>query len=106
MEIAKKTKWSIKTATMVGALRVGSEVSSICSKTARKLDPPPNKKRRVRERRRGVIIQSVPSGKWQVRWACGESEEMSPGVIKNEGEPTAETMEQVAKLLSILDPGK
>ena len=80
---------------MVATLRIGSEVSSICSKTAKMIAPPPGKKRRVRERVYGVIMRSLDSGKWEVQWAGGDIEAVSPGSLKNEGEPTPETEEMV-----------
>lgn len=75
---------------MPSLLRVGSEVSSKKSKTGRLMEPPPGKKRKVRERVYGVIMSSV-EGMWEVQWAGGEVEMMPPASLKNEGEPTEET---------------
>ena len=77
---------------MPALLRVGSEVSSATSKTARLISPPPGKKRRVRERVYGVIMRSMPSGAWEVQWAGQEVESIHPSKLKHEGEPTDETM--------------
>ena len=80
---------------MPSSLRRGSEVSSISSKTARLVAPPANKKRRVRERVYGVIMDSTVDGKWEVQWAGGDVEAISPGSLKNEGEPSPETEDMV-----------
>ena len=84
---------------MPSSLRRGSEVSSIASKKA-KLVTVPNKKRRVRERLYGIIIGSTEDGKWKVKWASGEVEDLAPGSLKNEGEPTAETEEIVQQYIA------
>ena len=86
---------SIKKRKMPSTLRVGSEVSSICSKTARMVGPAPGKKRKTRERVYGVIMRSLDSGKWEVQWAGGEIEALAPGSLKNEGAPTPETENMV-----------
>lgn len=80
---------------MPSTLRVGSEVSSITSKTARLLDPPPGKKRRVRERVFGVITRSLENGKWEVKWESGEVEAMPPSNLKMEAAPTDETRSMI-----------
>ena len=80
---------------MPATLRVGSEVSSVCSQRARLMDAAPGKTRRVRERLYGVIMRSLPSGMWEVHWAGGEIEELFPKNLRNEGEPTSETMDLV-----------
>ena len=80
---------------MPALLRPGSEVSSTSSKTAKFLDPPPGKKRRVRERVYGVIMRSLENGMWEVQLAGGGVEEFSPRSLKCEGEPTQETLELV-----------
>ena len=84
---------------MPSTLRVGSEVSSICSKTARMVGPAPGKKRKTRERVYGVIMRSLDSGKWEVQWAGGQYEALAPGSLKNEGEPTPETEDMVRTYL-------
>ena len=90
---------TIKKRKMPSSLRVGSEVSSICSKTARMIGPPPGKKRKTRERVYGVIMRSLESGKWEVQWAGGGYEALAPGSLKNEGGPTTETEDIVKKYL-------
>ena len=80
---------------MPALLRVGSEVSSATSKTARLISPPPGKKRRVRERVYGIIMRSMPSGAWEVQWAGQEVESIHPSKLKHEGEPMDETMSMV-----------
>ena len=94
-EFHKKTGIEQKNEKMPSTLRVGSEVSSMCSRTARLIDAPANKRRRVRERVYGIIMRSLTGGKWEVKWAAGEVEEMSPGNLKREGDPTPQTMELV-----------
>ena len=89
--ITKKLGDSIKKKTMPATLRIGSEVSSVTSSTSRLVDPPPGKKRRVRERVYGVIMRSVVGGMWEVRWASGAVECISPKKLKLEGNPTPET---------------
>ena len=80
---------------MPSLLRIGCEVSSISSKTARVLDAPPGKKRKVRERVYGLIVSSLPNGKWKVQWAAGGVEDVSRRILKLEGPPTPETMKMV-----------
>ena len=80
---------------MPATLRVGSEFSSVCFQRARLVDAAPEKTRRVRERLYGVIMRSLPSGKWEVHWAGGKIEEVFPKNLKNEGERTSETMDLV-----------
>ena len=43
----------------------------------------------------GVIMDSTVDGKWEVQWAGGDVEAMSPGSLKNEGEPSPETEDMV-----------
>jgi hypothetical protein len=38
---------------------------------------------------------STVDGKWEVQWAGGDVEAMSPGSLKNEGGPCAETEDMV-----------
>ena len=80
---------------MPALLRVGSYVSSLNSKTASWLPLPEGKKRRVRERVFGVIVNSVQGGKWEVLWDSLEVEELAPGVLKRETDPTPDTLEIV-----------
>ena len=103
-----KTLHFTKKRKMPSTLRVGSEVSSICSKTARMVGPAPGKKRKTRERVYGVIMRSLDSGKWEVQWAGGQYEvqwaggqyeALAPGSLKNEGEPTPETEDMVRTYL-------
>ena len=97
--VHKKAALRIKTWKMPSTLRVGSEVSSICSKTARMVGPAPGKKRKTRERVYGVIMRSLESGKWEVQWAGGQYEALAPGSLKKEGEPTPETEDIVKRYL-------
>ena len=59
------------------------------------LDPPPGRKRRVRERKFGVIMRSLADGKWEIQWDGGEIEALATGSLKNEGAPDAETENMV-----------
>ena len=87
----KKTFDSTKKTTMPARLRIGSEVSSVASRQSKLIDPPPGKKRRVRERVYGIIMRSMVGGLWEVRWATGAVESISPNNLKLEGDPSPET---------------
>ena len=76
--------------------RVGSEVSSKTSKFARKVDPPPGGKRRVRERIYGVIVRSLPENRWEVKWGEGQIESMHVNQLKHVREATPRTLEIAA----------
>ena len=79
--------------------RVGSEVSSKKSKYC-KLVTETGKKRKVRERVRGVIVRSLPDEMWEVQWANGEMESIHPKNLRHEGEPNPGT-ERVVRRLAI-----
>ena len=76
-------------------LRLGTEVSSIASRTAKSIDPPPGKKRKRRERVYGIIVRSVADKIWEVLWSRGEVEECFSSTLKFEGEATEETLDVV-----------
>ena len=79
---------------MPSTLRIGSEVSSIASRTAPFLPPAPGKRRRQRQRVYGVIQRSLPNNKWEVLWGNGEKEECAPGTLKDMGGGNQTTNEQ------------
>ena len=91
----KKTLIAIKNETMPSSIRTASKVSSITSKKARLLEPPPGKKRRIRERLFGVVLGSVDGGQWEVLWDGGVVETMPPSNLKNESDPSEESMAMV-----------
>ena len=93
----KKTCIPIKNETMPSSIRTASKVSSITSKEARFLDPPPGKKRRVRERLFGVVLGSVDGGLWEVLWDGGVVETMKPTNLKREQDPSEESMAMVER---------
>ena len=80
---------------MPSNLRVGSSVSSKKSSHCRTTDPPPGKVRKVKERISGLIVNSLPDQRWLVQWATGETEEIKSHNLKNEGEPTEESLKVV-----------
>ena len=78
---------------MPSSLRVGSEVSCKCSKFARLLPLQGTQKRRTRERVYGVCVKSLPNRKWQVKWASGDLEDVLAGNLKEENQPSRESIE-------------
>ena len=49
------------------------------------IGPASGRKRKTRERVYGVIMRSLESSKWEVQWAGGQYEALTPGSLRNGG---------------------
>ena len=41
----------------------------------------------------GVCVKSLPNRKWQVKWASGDLEDVLAGNLKEENQPSRESIE-------------